>query len=83
MKQNNIDAVKPAEVYYFWPDANTNRGIPQAGCVVTKKLTGKVSFLSPKKELGKLLKDGIPDRGNIPIAYHAIVKRSVEAEQDA
>lgn len=77
MKQNNIDAVKPAEVYYFWPDANTNRGIPQAGCVVCKKLTGKVSLLSPKKELDKLLKDGIPDRGNIPIAYHAIVKRSV------
>ena len=75
MKENNIEAVKPVVPFYYWPDANEGRGINQSAVLFYTKFDGKVKELSAYDELLKVLKAGIPDRGNMPLAYHAIVSR--------
>lgn len=71
MKKNGIEAVKPAHLNYFWPDA------PQGNAAIIshKDFTGKVEFRNPKEELIKVLKGGIQGRGDMPLAYHAVVCR--------
>lgn len=75
MKNNGVEAAKPAEVYYIWPDASEAFRVKQAAVINYKKFTGKVKTLSSLNELLKVLKEGIPDRGNMPLAYHGIVSR--------
>ena len=77
MKENNVDAVKPVVPSYYWPDAKDGRDVKHSAVIFYKKYDGRVRFLSAYNELLKVLKSGIPDRGNMPLAYHAIVKREV------
>lgn len=72
MKKEGIEAVKPAEVTYSWPDAPQNKSAEMS----FYPFTGKVKYVSAFDELVKVLKAGIPDRGNMPLAYHAVVSRA-------
>ena len=73
MKKNGIEAVKPAEVTYSWPDAPQGKSAEMSYF----HFTGKVKFVSAYNELIKVLKSGIQNRGNMPLAYHAVVSRVV------
>lgn len=73
MKKEGIDAVKPAEVTYSWPDAPQGKSAEMSFF----PFSGKVKFVSAYNELNKVLKNGIPNRGNMPLAYHAVVSREV------
>ena len=75
MKENNIEAVKPVVPSYYWPDANEGRGINHSAVIFFRKYNGKVREMSAYNELLKVLKAGIPNRGEMPLAYHAIVSR--------
>lgn len=75
MKKNGIEAVKPADCTYFWPDAKEGRGVTRSADINYKTFTGRVMYLTPLNELKKVLKDGIPNRGDMPLAYHAMVSR--------
>lgn len=75
MKENGVEAVKPVVPSYYWPDAKEGRDINQSATIFYKKYDGKVRYLSAYDELIKVLKAGIPDRGDLPLAYHAIVSR--------
>ena len=77
MKENQIDAVKSAEVYYIWPDAINATNVSRAAVVDYREFTGSVRYVSAYKELLKVLTDGIPDRGNMPLVYHGVVSRRV------
>ena len=73
MKREGIEAVKPAEITYSWPDAPMGKSAEMS----FYPFTGKVKFVSAYDELMKVLKNGIQDRGKMPIAYHAVVSRKV------
>lgn len=73
MKEEGIEAVKPAEVTYSWPDAPQGKSAE----ITYYPFTGKVRFVSAYTELLKVLQSGIQNRGNMPLAYHAVVSRSV------
>lgn len=76
MSENNVEAVKSASVQYSWPDISEGtEGAPSA-VVRYKSFTGEVQYRNPYKELIKVLKKGIVDRGEMPLVYHSIVKRS-------
>lgn len=77
MKQNSIEAVKPADVYYFWPDASQGQICNESSVLHYHPFTGRVKYISAYKELKKVLDLGIPNRGNMPLVYHSVVKRSV------
>ena len=75
MKANKVEAVKLNVPSYYWPDASQGRGVSQSAEIIYKKYDGSVRSLKPEKELLKVLREGIPDRGDMPLAYHAIVSR--------
>ena len=75
MKDNNVEATKLMVPAYYWPDASQGLGVSQSAVMTYYKYDGNVTFLSPQKELFKVLKDGIPNRGDMPLAYHSIVSR--------
>ena len=77
MKNNNVEAVKSAEISYFWPDITQGSQKEASSVLRYKPFTGKISYLSAYDELLKILKDGIPNRGNMPLVYHSIVRRDV------
>ncbi len=72
MKAEGIEAVKPAEVTYSWPDAPQGKSAEMS----YYPFTGKVKFVSAYDELIKVLKSGIQNRGKMPLAYHAVVSRA-------
>ena len=71
MKRNGVEALKTASPNYCWPDAPVGR----KAAILYQHFTEKVEFLSPMQELIKVLRGGICTRGNMPLAYHSIVKR--------
>lgn len=73
MKENGVEAVKPAEPLYSWPDAPQGRSAD----ILYYPFSGRVKFVSAYDELLKVLHSGILHRGRMPIAYHAVVSREV------
>jgi glycosyltransferase involved in cell wall biosynthesis len=73
MKENGVEAVKPAEPLYSWPDAPQGKSAE----ISYHQFTGRVMFVSAYDELLKVLNSGILNRGRMPIAYHAVVSREV------
>lgn len=71
MKDNDIEAVKPAEVTYSWPDAPQGKSAEMS----YYPFSGEIKYLSAYDELINVLKSGIQDRGKMPMAYHAVVSR--------
>lgn len=76
MKKNDIEAVKPAEVLYFWPDYNFNTASSHPASIRYKNFTSAVIFKDPYKELLTVLKKGIVNKGDMPLVYHAFVSRN-------
>lgn len=78
MKKNGVEAVKSAQINYYWPDITQGtQKTSNSAAIDYLPFTGKVKYVSPRKELLRVLKDGIPNRGNMPLVYHSIVRRDV------
>lgn len=75
MKQNDIEAVKSAEVIYSWPDIRKETISTRSSSIKYKVFTGKICYLDPYNELLKVLRKGIVNRGDMPLVYHNIVSR--------
>lgn len=71
MKAEGIDAVRPAEITYSWPDAPQGKSAELS----FYPFSGKIKFVSAFDELVKVLEAGIPNRGKMPMAYHSVVSR--------
>lgn len=77
MKKNNIEAVKSSELSYFWPDYTKHSVFKPSASIIYAPFNNRVKFLDPYNELVKVLRNGIMDRGNMPLVYHNIVSRKV------
>ncbi len=77
MQNNDIDAVIPSIVSYTWPDIITFKGLDDAGKLSFNDIDNKIIFVNPIDTLVDLMKRGFIDRGNLPLVYHGVVKRSV------
>lgn len=71
MKAEGIDAVRPAEITYSWPDAPQGKSAE----ISYYPFSGKIKYVSAFNELIKVLEAGIPNRGKMPMAYHSVVSR--------
>ena len=78
MKKNGVEAVKSAQINYYWPDITQGTQKTSSSAAIDfLPFTGKVKYVSPRKELMHVLKEGIPNRGKMPLVYHSIVRRDV------
>lgn len=75
MKREGIEAVKSAEVRYYWPDVSDGTEEAPAATIRYYPFDGKVIYPNAYELLLKVLRAGIPDRGDMPLVYHSIVKR--------
>lgn len=76
MKANQIDAVLPAKVNYFWPDAKRGRVNDNRATLHYNTFSGIVRLADPFDELCKLIDEGFINRGNVPLVYHGVVSRA-------
>ena len=77
MKQNNIDALMSSQTVYYWGDCNKNISCDFSQTLLYKKYTNKIYKIDPITALEKIVKQGFQTRGNIPLTYTGIVKRTV------
>ena len=77
MDSNGVDAMRPTYLQFFW---NENGGEGKSGWMLYDTVDGKYSFLDPKTELKKVLKQGVPDFRKMAKFYHGIVRRQVIEE---
>lgn len=77
MKNNDIDVVMPSPVAYSWPDRIVKSStMTKLGGVVYKPFTGKIMKISTEKVLLDSVQAGFINRGEMPLVYHGIVKRT-------
>ena len=78
MRDNDIEVVVPSIVSYDWPDAYSySEFLNQSGKIVYEKFTGEIREVSALQTLYELMEQGFIHRGDLPLVYHGIVKRSV------
>ena len=78
MKKNGVEAVKSAQINYYWPDiAQGTQKTSNSAAIDYLPFTGDIKYVSAYKELLRILKEGIPNRGNMPLVYHSIVRRDI------
>jgi glycosyltransferase involved in cell wall biosynthesis len=79
-KENNVDSICAKDnVIYYWPNS---RDIYPTGHLIITKSTGKIIEVDIKKELKKLLNNGLQHYLLYPLpkTYHGIVKKSLMEE---
>lgn len=77
MKKNNIEVVMPSSISYSWPDRIVkSKALKKPGSIMYKPFTGEIKKMSTKEVLEKSIKAGFINRGNMPLVYHGLVKRS-------
>jgi glycosyltransferase involved in cell wall biosynthesis len=77
MQQNSIEALLSTDVSYYWPEYINSKTGSISSSVIYKPFTRKVTAVSTKIALERLVKRGFVDRGELPLTYHGIVKRTV------
>jgi glycosyltransferase involved in cell wall biosynthesis len=77
MQGNGIEALLSADVSYYWPEYINSKTGSISSSVIYKPFTRAVTTVSTKTALERLMKRGFVDRGELPLAYHGIVKRTV------
>lgn len=77
MKKNNIEVVMPSAISYSWPDRIVkSKALKKPGSIMYKPFTGEIKKMSTKSVLEESIKAGFVNRGNMPLVYHGLVKRS-------
>lgn len=77
MMENNIECVVPDGFRYRWNDSENSVGIMKTGSFSYKKISYRMHKIKVADVLEECMKDGFISRGNLPMLYHGIVKRSV------
>ena len=77
MKQNNIDALMSSQTVYYWGDYNKNISGDFSQTLLYKKYSQRVYRRDPLQALDNIMKQGFQTRGDIPLVYTGIIKRSV------
>lgn len=77
MKNNDVEVVVPTTVAYNWPDFVNSVTGNIAGTLSFKPFKFKARMENPFDTLTEIMSHGFINRGNLPLAYHGIVKRSV------
>jgi glycosyltransferase involved in cell wall biosynthesis len=77
MKENDIEVVKPSDLYYFWPDANSGLRKERTATIRYHSFSATINYVSAYDEIIKVLDKGIVDRGRMAMVYHSIVKKEV------
>lgn len=77
MKKNNIEVVMPSAISYSWPDRIVkSKALKKPGSIMYKPFSGEIKKMSTKAVLEESINAGFIDRGNMPLVYHGLVKRS-------
>lgn len=77
MAKNNIEVVMPSTISYSWPDRIVkSKALKKPGSIMYKPFTGEIKKMSTKAVLEESIKAGFINRGNMPLVYHGLVKRS-------
>lgn len=77
MAKNNIEVVMPSTISYSWPDRIVkSKALKKPGSIMYKPFTGEIKKMSTKSVLEESIKAGFINRGNMPLVYHGLVKRS-------
>jgi len=71
MKKNNVEALRSAKSIYNWMESG------MGGVLYSERLSKKVEYINPIKELQKILRNGCQGIDNIPVTYVGIVKKKV------
>ena len=74
MKENEIECVVPKGYTYLWPDAIVNAKL--RGSLEYKKPNKEMQIFKTKEVLDLAINSGLVNRGNLPLLYHGIVKRT-------
>lgn len=78
MDTHNVDVVVPKSVSYNWPDSfNANKLLKESAQLSYTDFTGEITSLDSLKTLEDLIRQGCTYRGNLPLLYHGIVRRSI------
>lgn len=75
MKDNDVEVVKPSDLYYFWPDASSGLRKERTATIRYRSFSAKINYVSSYDEILKVLDKGIVDRGRMAMVYHSIVKK--------
>lgn len=77
MKKNDVEVVMPSTISYSWPDRIVkSKTMTKTGAVVFRPFSGKITKVSTKEVLQNSIDSGFINRGNMPLVYHGIVKRT-------
>lgn len=76
MKKNDVDTVIPSIISYNWPDYHNIRGLTYSGKFMHEKFDNKIIYVDPIDSLNSIMERGFINRGNLPLVYHGIVKRT-------
>ena len=77
MKDNNVECVVPDGFRYRWNDSNDSVGIIKSGSFSYKNISYSMHRYDVRKVIEECLNNGFISRGDLPMLYHGIVKRSV------
>lgn len=77
MMVNKIECVVPDGFRYRWNDSSNSVGIIKSGSFSYKNISYNMHKYDVKDVLEECAKKGFISRGNLPMLYHGIVKRSV------
>lgn len=75
MKNNNIDALRPALTVYNWPDYYFDDR--KMGTLLYENINYDFNLINPIKSLKKLAKTGFTHIYSLPKVYQGIVKRDI------
>lgn len=77
MEKRGIEVVVPTTVSYNWPDSfNASSLLKESAQLKFSDFSGKIKMVDPIETLYNLMKQGCTYRGELPLLYHGIVKRS-------
>jgi glycosyltransferase involved in cell wall biosynthesis len=76
MKENDIDALSSKQVSYYWEDYNRTLSGNLSNMLLYTKYSKKCKLLNTDDELKKIIKIGFQNKGDIPLVYTGIIKRT-------
>lgn len=77
MKDHNVDALMSSQTVYYWGDYNKNISGDYSQTLLYKKYSNNLYRKDPLEALQKIIKQGFQTRGDIPLIYTGIVRRTI------
>lgn len=77
MRNKGIEVAMPNSVMYYWPEVGKSRFLQMGGRVVYDKPSKSEKIIRGYDALKACMDKGFINRGQMPMVYHAIVKREL------